>query len=207
MLLTLLSGLVQGQLGQRWNTNLDADDAARRVARVPMRCGDWVAEESAPFEPSVVALLRCTGHFQRTYRHARTGAQIHVSLARGPAGPLAAHTPEVCFPAQNYQALGTAELIRLPTPGPSQDELGCLTFRSASGAGRDLRVTYAWCAGDVWQAPRSARIAFGGQTALYKLQMVADCSPDLAAADRNTRSFLKSFLPTLRETLLIESER
>src|SRR5262245_27508925 len=76
---------------------------------VPTALGDWSGEDvkSALADDPVLKNLT------RKYTHARTGRVFTVSLTLGPAGLIAQHTPEYCYPGSGYQTVGATQAFTL----------------------------------------------------------------------------------------------
>ena len=73
-----------------------------------------------------------------------------------------------------------------------------------------MRVCYAW--GNTnsgrFAAPKSPRLAFGGDEMLYKLQLSAALMPGVDLAKRDPcKSFLEAFIPVVSPILLEEERR
>jgi hypothetical protein len=146
------------------------------------------------------ALAGARSYWVRTYTHRTSGASVLTVLMCGRAGKMAVHTPEVCYRGAGY------DLPDTPTAIVLRDESDALAgtfwtarFAKQTGTTRDLRLYWAWNAGDEWQAPANPRWEFRGRPYLYKLYASHELTgPSDADA---TAEFLRELLPVLKETL------
>lgn len=217
--LTTGSGAAAGLLTNRWGTPADMAAAAERLARVPDEFGDWRLLVEAPLEPEVIEMLQCEGWRSRAYRNLQTGDTVHISILLGPPGPISVHTPEVCFTSQGHHLSGPAVPRSYAAPpageatAPSSSrarpaaKFWKTTFDPVVGEATTLIAYYSWCDGDSWQAPRHARLAFGGLPYLFKMQLATHVvrRPGHESTDP-CDDFLKQFVPALDRAGFYESE-
>ena len=102
--LTLVSGVVQGRIRNRWGPSETMLEAARKLQDVPGEFGNWRLESSEEMSDDSLEQLECAGYIVRQYVNQRTGERISMFLIVGPAGPIAVHTPEICYSTQNYRS-------------------------------------------------------------------------------------------------------
>ncbi|MGA2030683.1 MAG: exosortase-associated EpsI family protein [Thermoguttaceae bacterium] len=210
--LTLVSGMLQGRIRNRWGPSEAMRAAAQRLQDVPRRFGGpqndrWQLHSAETMSEDTLEMLECTGYFVRKYANQRTGEVVSVFVILGPAGPIAVHTPEICYSSRNYKSRDTRERVAIPHAKGPEDQFWALTFKSKSVQGDLLRVYYAWSTGERWSAPNDARFAFAGWPYLYKVQLSSSLpeGADLKTAD-TCREFLKDFAPVVRQ-FLIEPSR
>src|SRR5687767_6261065 len=105
----VLTGIVAGGVVQRRfdvgpsggeSLQLAADALSRPL---PARAGSWVLLTESKLGPEVVKMLRCPAYINRVYAHEQTGDRITVAVLVGPAGPIAVHTPEICYSSHDYK--------------------------------------------------------------------------------------------------------
>jgi hypothetical protein len=211
--LTLVSGVLQGRIRNRWGPSESARAAAKKLQDVPRRFGGpqndrWQLQSSETMSRDSVEMLECTGYFVRTYANQRTGEVVSIFVVVGPAGPIAVHTPEICYPSRNYKSRGTRERVAIPDGEGQEHQFWALTFKSTSVQENLNRVYYAWSTGDRWSAPDDARFAFVGWPYLYKIQLSSNLprETDLKTGD-TCREFLKDFVPAARRYLIEPSRR
>jgi EpsI family protein len=104
-------GVPTKKIADTWETDLET--------MFPTQFGDWQVDRNMPVvlpAPDVQAKLDAIYNqvLARTYVNVRTGARVMLSVAYGgdQSDALAAHLPEVCYPAQGFalQGSSTAEL-------------------------------------------------------------------------------------------------
>src|SRR5262245_60805371 len=93
-------GFVHGLWTSRWVTSQELQAACERLTNpehpaVPLQLGDWQGQEmeigSVQFKHAGFVAA-----FQRSYHNQRTGKEVLVLLACGPATRLSVHTPDAC---------------------------------------------------------------------------------------------------------------
>jgi len=94
------SGLAHGLLDGRWMAQPDLQAAGQRLHRLPSHLGDWVLLNEDELPDSTLKMLHCYGHVYRTYQNSNTGSRITMAVLFGPRGPIAVHTPEICYSSQ-----------------------------------------------------------------------------------------------------------
>ncbi len=201
----LLSGAVAGVLNHRWGVSTDLADAGRRIADFPDRFGPWECQATKPFEPEIVELLECVGHTSRTYRNRETGESVQVALHVGPTGPTSVHTPDVCFPSQNYMQQGERRRVTVGAAMRWGGSFWQSAFRANNLRGETIVALYGWTGGDRWTAADRPRFQFAGKPLLYKLQVVAAASgieTEKEGGRATCRRFLSDLLPVLDAQVL-----
>jgi hypothetical protein len=182
--------------------------AGEAIARLPESIGPWRLEASERVDDTALRMLECRGYQSRQYAHDTTGEKVNLLLLVGPAGPLVAHTPEICYASTDFQVFGKTRVESVRGSGAQADTFGLVALRSKSLNWQNQLVYYAWRPyHGHWQAPQSPRITLGGQPMLYKLQLSVS-APDLGApapAESNAAErFLADCLPVLDGILTSE---
>lgn len=201
--LVLLSGGVQGMLTGRWRTSSAWSTAVARVPQVPYQIGPWQGRD-LDVDPLPFRQARVDSYWVRRYeRTGQAGACVAILMC-GRSGPLAVHTPEVCYPGAGYQMHGSARRLTLPLPGGALAELWTARFRrEEAGSGPLLQLFWSWSAEGSWQAPRWPRWTFAGRPFLYKLYVLRELadSGEAVALQDPAVDFLTALLPVLEQTL------
>src|SRR5262245_23228091 len=99
ILLVIGGGIVHGFWTDRWGTSPAPAEAGRRLKAVPLRAGDGAA---APL-PNKAGPESLAGQLYRRYVHQVNGTVITVALYTGLPGPVAIHTPDVCYKASGFE--------------------------------------------------------------------------------------------------------
>ncbi|MEI8211711.1 MAG: exosortase-associated EpsI family protein [Planctomycetota bacterium] len=191
--LIVLGGLLQGSMANRWGTPVKAAEIGAMLREIPMQVGPWVATEEQEMEKSALATLECQGYLLRTYVHQATGEAINVAVLFGPKGPIAVHTPEICYSSRAFQQTS----LRVPQENDfdgMENKFWRLGFASNTIDKQKMSVAYAWSDGGAWVAAEAPR--FWRADYLYKIQTA---SRMLNSKQDSTEEFFKDFLPELRK--------
>jgi hypothetical protein len=210
--LTVASGVLQGLIRNRFGWSEAMLAAAQELHNEPKSFGGpqndrWqliATETTDKLSDDVIEMLECKdGYINRCYENRRTGEKVNVFVVIGPAGPIAAHTPEICFSSQNYTSRDTRERKVIATAEEHDDELWALSFKTKNIREDLLRVYYGWTTSGRWSATDNPRYAFVGSPYLYKIQLASEmpAGSNLKTTD-TCREFLKDFLPVLRKHLI-----
>lgn len=201
---TTLATVVHGRLTNRWGAaDGDRAEAAARLQQVPVAFGDWELQKETQLESRVLGILQCTGSWRRDYVHRPTGQLVVVVMIAGPPGQTSTHTPEMCYPTQGFTQLGEAERVSFDATDSHQHEFHRVRFARDGLARDEMEVYYAWRQKDHWTVPSVPRVAFGGGTYLYKMQLASlhDAGQTGSKSKIDCAAFLKQFLPELDRTL------
>jgi hypothetical protein len=200
------AGVFDGLVTHRWWPDARLQKAVACLDRVPAAFGDWQGTDE---EVNAVDLR--TAHIDayvcRRYVNERTREAVLVLLVCGQPGPIAVHTPDVCYTAAGYKMDGNPLVLTLTAAhrGPqAQDAFRAARLRNPSPVPTGtLRVCWAWSTGGGWQAPGNPRLAFARAGALYKLYVLREqrATEKDRADDDTTKAFLQAFLPKLDEAL------
>jgi hypothetical protein len=201
LFLILGTGVVQGMRTGRWQVNGRIEEAVRNLDALPSHVGDWEAEEVplAGREPPGVAAHRCW-----RFTHSRTGQSVTVYLVCGRPGPVAIHTPDVCYGANGY-SIGTP-IKYVPADSDTLGAAGFWTADMARTTHADrsrLRIFWAWNTGNGWQASGNPRLDFAAEPVLFKIYLLHDLTgvgdPSL---DRDPAvEFMQALLPSVNPVL------
>jgi hypothetical protein len=191
-------GLVHGFWTDRWAlTSGTVRAAAGRLERLPLTIGDWEGRvgtlDRRELERTGAAGILC-----RRYVHRATGESVTVLLMCGRPGPMAIHTPEVCYTGAGYDMCGSPTRQIFPR-GTGVDAFWAADFQVAGALVPErIRVLYAWSRGTAWQAPQNPRLELAGAGVLHKLYVVSDLAPgERGEVHRPADEFLIGLLPEL----------
>ena len=197
---TIVSAAVAGRLSNRWGVSATAEEAGVQLLKVPKNVGEWQLRKESELNETALNLLQCNAYLYRTYERPGTGDFVVVALLLGPPGPISVHTPEVCYPAREYDVKESRKQIKFA--GGKGQTLWSTLFQSKTVDAQLLQVAYAWSDGGEWQAFDDARWPNLGKSHLYKIQIAAmsgdvDRKPDVVCND-----FLEDFLPLTSQHLV-----
>jgi hypothetical protein len=205
--LTIASGIVQGRMSNRWGHSEAMQTAAKIMEKLPTKFGNWQSLSSQEMSEEARNQLECAGYVYRTYKNQNTGEIINMVLLLGPAGPIAVHTPEICYSSRAYKQIAPRECVTLSERSNNKDQFWSLTFRSTGVNGDLLQVYYAWSTGDCWLAAGNPRFSLAGQPYLYKIQLASSVPfyANLKASDP-CKNFLQDILPMARQYMIEPSQ-
>ena len=104
--------------------------AGEAVSRLPETIGPWRLEASEPLDDTALRMLDCRAYQSRQYTHEKTGEKVNFLLLVGPAGPLVAHTPEVCYASTDFQLFGKTHVETVRGSGAQADTFGSVAARN-----------------------------------------------------------------------------
>lgn len=183
--------------------------ASDAVGKLPDAIGPWRAVEAQPLTDSVVGMLQCRAYQNRIYVNDETGERVSLILLVGSAGPLVAHTPEICYGSSAFELVENTKRVVVREAGGRPDTLNRVLFRSNSVGGERQQVFYGWRPpSGHWQAPNNPRLELGGFPLLYKIQLAtidgvnaASSSEDAKPDESVNQRFLDELLPVLDSLL------
>lgn len=199
---TLWGGWLQARISQRGRASQALQTAADRLKQpLPGQLGNWRLVNEQTFDDSVIGVLECPAYLCRTYRNDQTSDIVNVAVTIGPPGPIAVHTPELCYSSRDFQFVGERTETRIQDQSGREHMLWELTMKSNNVQGAAQRVLYGWGTGGAWLATKNPRFAHAGAPYLYKIQLAAAISADAEEFDP-CQDFLAVFLPQLQKRLV-----
>jgi hypothetical protein len=198
--LVLLSGLAHGLVTARWHRSAQLEEALARLPLVPQTIGAWRGHDLEA-DPGPFAQARADAYWVRRYEDSASRAAVTVILMCGRSGPLAVHTPDVCYRGAGYEMRGSAERMEVPLKDRAPAQFWTARF------GKDwprnhLRLFWSWSADGTWQAPSAPRLTYAGRPFLYKLYVIRELrSENEPPAHDPAQRFLTDLLPALDRTL------
>jgi hypothetical protein len=205
---TLLVGLVQGRISNRWGVRQDAAAAAEQLRKLlPDEVGNWRVRSEDKLPQAVIDILQCPAYITRVYEHQQTGDIVNLAVLLGPPGPISVHTPEVCYSSREFTPDGDRRKTTVTDQAGHEHTLWHLPLKANNLGGTSLRVFYGWSTGSTWGAPEYPRYMFGSLPHLYKLQVAVTDHPASEAIDFDAgKDFLECFLPQLQPHM-VEASR
>jgi hypothetical protein len=195
----VLSGTVSGLWVHRWAGTAELEAATARMAAIPAAVGDWDAREGEVSAREVEG-AQAAGILRREYVNRRTGATLSLLVVCGRAGPVAVHTPDVCYRNSGYAEVG--EATQVAVPGAEGSRLLVRRFQKQSAVPVQLRVWYCWSAGGEWEVPDNPRIHFAREPVLYKLYVSRELPrPDEPLDNDPVKEFLRDLIPQVKPAL------
>ena len=99
----------------RWNQSEVVVRAAARCADVPRTIGDWEGADQQ-LDSRQIALAKIYGYVMRRYVHRKSSDAVTVMLVCGRPGPIAVHTPDICFQGGGFAMKAVPQGFRLDVP-------------------------------------------------------------------------------------------
>jgi hypothetical protein len=202
----------QIQMSDRFaGSNYSAEQKAEILKKIPMRIGDWQAEDMA-IDAQVREIAGAVGAVSRVYRNNRTGDKVDLWLIVGHGRVISAHTPNICYQASGFEMRAAENsLFPMVISGQRDAPFWTNTFFKEDSTGRRLiRVFWSWYNTEneesqgqvVWEAPENARWYFGNTRALYKMYFTSQMKDPLETAEQSAcLRFAKEFLPVVNDAL------
>jgi hypothetical protein len=200
LLLLVVCGVVHGLWTDRWARGEEPAAAADRLDRLPLVLGDW---EGQVLTVDTRHLGSISGCLYRHYVNRRSGADVSVFLVCGRPGPVAIHTPDVCYGASGY-VVGSRSTYSLPSGSLPPGQFYTAQFRKTKATEQmNLRVFWSWYAAGNWVVAENPRFAFAHHPVLYKLYLVHQTAPGSESfADDPCIDLMSQLLPEMQRTVL-----
>jgi hypothetical protein len=197
------TGVIPGMWQGRWAPSRQLEEATARLRVIPLTVGGWEGKDLT-LEPEVWSATNAAGYVYRTYVNRGSGAEVILFIECGRPGPVAVHTPDVCYKGNGYEVVGGRGKYAVAAAAPGQPhELWVAKLQKEDPAGpRRLRIFWAWSVEGAWQAPDNPRLTFARHPALYKLYVVHKLArPDEPLEGDPAGEFLKLLMPELQKYL------
>jgi hypothetical protein len=206
--LLLGAGFLHGRWTDRQYSASDLKDAAGRLTQLPRTIGDWHGEDK-PLEARVLKASGAEGMLWRSYVNQQSHARIDVLLVCGRPGPVAVHTPEVCYQGAGNE-VGKTGGLKIET-GPDQPAAEFKMVGVKTGGGKanpsELEVLWSWYADGKWLTPAYPRLKFAASPILYKLYVIRTLDDTEAKGNEVSVRFLELLLPEVQRNVLLRPAR
>jgi hypothetical protein len=214
---TLGAGWMHASLTHAWGSPHDMQRAFDRLdrAKLPQQMGDWRFDRDVPFTADVLHVLQQPAHLSKVYENMRTGDIVTVAVIAGHPGPVAVHTPEICFSSRDYQMGGERSRQQITAGDERAHDFWKIGFNPRDPGDLPLTVLYGWSTGTTWEAATHPRYSYGGLSHLYKIQLAVSTATDSTSSASTSSAdaaydpaadFLTQFLSHL-QPLLVESNQ
>ena len=205
VIVLLFSGMVHGLWTDRWAEPRDLLEAAARLPQLPMKLGDWEAEELPSRGRSSTGGLAAT--LSRRYVHRPTGRGVTVFVGCGRPGPVSIHTPDVCYTASGYKEVEKQKYV-LPVKSAAKGSAFYTAryTREKSDSRSQLRIFWSWSSGGGWEVAENPRFAFVNRPILYKLYVLRETGATTTPLEADPcLELMEHLLPALRRDVLAKS--
>jgi hypothetical protein len=191
----IATGIAHGAWTGRWKPSPNRAAAQARLSRIPTTLGTWRGESLA-FDRRDLERSGVDGCVARRYVDDESGDSLTMLLVSGAPGPIAVHTPDICYTGAGYEEVSAPSHLEIqPRRSSRGAELFAADYRSRDVAQpRYLRVYWAWSRGGAWTAPSNPRVTFATAPVLYKIYVVRELfALGEARDDDSAIDFLASF--------------
>jgi hypothetical protein len=196
----LAFGVAEGRWTGRWTKGGTVQEAAARLDQVPLSFGEWQGE-ARELDARQVTKAELSGHLMRQYTHKASGTTLSILLVCGRPGPVAVHTPDVCYGGVGFALVGSPTRDPVTPKGANSFKIG--KFQKVDAPVPEyLRIFWAWSGdGHVWTAPDNPRLTFASLPALYKLYVIRQVTDLNQSLDADPgMDFLRQFLPIVAQS-------
>ncbi len=200
LVILVFSGLVHGLWTDRWSEQLDLSAAAEALEKLPRDIGSWHGADLTMEKNPRSGLV---GTLARTYTHTTTGKMVTLFLACGRPGPVATHTPDVCYGSIGFES-ESPRRFQLPSgSAEAPPEFWTARFVKERNDGQvQLRIYWGWLAGGRWQAAENPRLAFAGEHVLHKMYVLRELGAHEAPGEREPCvEFIHDLLPVVQRAV------
>ncbi|MEM7557997.1 MAG: exosortase-associated EpsI family protein [Planctomycetota bacterium] len=196
VLATILSGVVHGRLDGRWSAAPKLTEIGSKLNSLPDRVGQWELVEEMPLPQNAQDMLRCFGSTNRVYQNIDTGDRVNFAVMFGRRGPIAVHTPEVCYTGRGTKQSGPTRKEIVPIDSVNHS-IWTVSFADSQDNQPKLEVLYAWSVGEEWVAADSPR--FWLTENLYKIQLAGPPPGD--GQESVALEFFRELIPQLQSRI------
>lgn len=192
----LFASLLPGWLEGNSQHGLSDQQLGNSLSEFPKKLGDWECVSDEALKPEIERTLRCYGYVNRVYWNAKSGQRISLAILYGPRGPMAVHTPEICYSSRGRIPVGKPQEA-IPGGQIKGHSFWRLAFKDPQLASPDLDVWYAWSDGNEWIASNYPR--FWTTPSLFKIQLAGPAGQQGEA--NACEGFLQQAVPALKTCL------
>lgn len=195
--------IVEGIRTNRWGASEDITAAAGKLERIPMNIGPWEGTDT-PIDDKSYRVSEAVGSVSRSYVNSKIGERVNVLLLCGPTGPIAAHTPDVCYRGMGFTCQGKPNRKSLVLPSNLSASFWTARFEKKSLNDVAEKIYWAWSTNGDWEAVNEPRTDFALRSVLYKLYLTRADGPVNQAHDSRKDPidlFLEDFAPIVKTVL------
>jgi hypothetical protein len=199
----LAYGVAEGLWSDRWQLSPELEQSSQRLASLPKTLGAWESDD-VEIDPRIVRRAELRGHLMRRYVQPRTGETITVLAVCGRPGPIAVHTPQVCFGGAGFAPVAARTNFHLDAADSSTPaDFWSERYQKVGAAiPEQMQLYYTWNAGKGWVAADNPWLRFAAARVLYKIYVVRTLPRiDEPAENDPIPDFLRLLMPELDRCL------
>lgn len=195
--LILAAGFLHGRIIDRWGDSHEMTDAVARLQQLKPAFGDWTSQD-LELNPKHQQVAEIIGYIHRQYVNRSTGNRVTVLLICGRPGPIAVHSPDICYQGAGY-VMGPKSIQTVGSMAPGRaPEFWTARFAKEPDP-TSLNILWSWSDGGRWFAPDNPRLVFYRAKVLYKLYIVHETRQYSGpVVDDVIQLFTKDFFPALQ---------
>ena len=194
-----------------YSRSVTLEQFTERLDKVPKLIGQWEVISDKEIPPEEFKASNCDGYKSYTFQNRETNEVVDVFLASGTARHITIHTPDWCYPAAGYgrktdiePALISCQEVEL---NPEFLTARFVKRKQATSAEIPLQVFWSFSYDGEWTAVQSAKVAFAGRDALYKIYLINHLpSQEMRWQQVPSVKFIEECLPTINQYLFGQPE-
>ncbi len=194
-----------------YSRSVTLEQFTERLDKVPKLIGQWEVISDKEIPPEEFKASNCDGYKSYTFQNRETNEVVDVFLASGTARHITIHTPDWCYPAAGYgrktdiePALISCQEVEL---NPEFLTARFVKRKQATSAEIPLQVFWSFSYDGEWTAVQSAKVAFAGRDALYKIYLINHLpSQETRWQQVPSVKFIEECLPTINQYLFGQPE-
>jgi hypothetical protein len=200
--LILVAGLLHGLWTDRWSLSDEPAASAALLETMPLeKVGSWTMAKLDPLPPQDLAIGEIKGYLNRSAVDKHTGEAVTLLMVCGRPGPIAVHTPDVCFGGAGYDLLDQSKKT-IKIGGSRTIECWVGQFRKSGTLPSFVEIYWTWSSDGRWLAPDEPRMTFAGERRLFKLYAIRSLARgDLRRELNPIEDFLSALVPELDRRL------
>jgi hypothetical protein len=199
--LVLAYAVAENLWTERWHTG--PEPGPEQLAQVPKTIGPWEDIEDKQLDAREIRVAELHGYLSRRYFNSLTGETLTVLLVFGQPGPIAVHSPQVCFGGAGFAPVEKRIHFTLEGGQAASSDFWSEKFQRPDAAiPEQFHVYYGWNTGAGWHAVEQPRLAYPWAHRLYKLYVARTLTRmDEPGTEDPIPDFLKLFTPELDRCL------
>jgi uncharacterized protein DUF3485 len=204
MIAVVACGTVHGLWTDRWHVSDEPAASVARLGQVPTSLPDWDGE-AVPTEGK--QFKSAAGHLYYQFVHRRTGQKVTLFMVCDRPGPVAIHTPDVCYGAVGFEVTTPIKYSLQREDGAAPATFWTARFKKKTASdASDLRIFWSWSATGGWDAADEPRLTFARYPVLFKIYIIRELTGTDDALDQEPCvQLLRQLLPELQRTLFAAS--
>ena len=170
---------------------------------IPRTIDTWQVIEGSEtmLDPQTTRITGSTDHIIRTYRDEMTGVMLSVLILYGPAGPVTPHTPQVCYPASGFAAVGGMANRKVEYGNGQVAEFRSSVFAKSGGRSTVFQTVYhSYELDGAWSPTIENRKLRRRNPGVFKVQIQRrSLEQEIPGENEPIESFVAKLLPVIEK--------